>query len=298
MSILLFVLSFMVQPTDPWLATPSFPARWMGDARPKSAPQRIVTVAPSITEILFALGQGSHVVGVTRFDDFPPEADLLPEIGGFLDPSVEKILELKADLVIAAPNASNRVPLAKLVSLGTPVLVVPGNGFADLFHSIDAIGTAVRAEPEARALGDRLRAEVRALIAVPRPKTRVVVVYDRNPLIVGGPGSFADTLVRLLGAENVVKVQSEYPTYSREQLLVDAPEVLIDASLTHWTKTGTSSPALAPMDGANAEFWKTFASLPAVRDHRVYGITGSELLRPGPRLTAGMRRLAEVLERK
>jgi ABC-type Fe3+-hydroxamate transport system substrate-binding protein len=115
----------------PWTAPPSFEPRWLS-ARPARAPQRIVTVAPSLTELVFALGAGARVVGVTQFDDFPPEVTRLPRIGGFLDPSVERILELRADLVIAAPNASNRVPLDRLVALGVPVLVVPGNGFADL----------------------------------------------------------------------------------------------------------------------------------------------------------------------
>lgn len=284
-------------PADPWATAPTFAPRWLSDARPKGPPRRIVTVAPSLTEIVFALGEGARVVGVTQFDDYPPEVVKLPRIGGFLDPSVERILELRVDLVIAAPNAANRVPLDRLVALGVPVLVVPGNGFADLFSGLAAIGEALG--PPAKARADRLAAslqdELRALVAVPRPRRKVALVYDRNPLILGGPGSFADTLITLLGAENVVKVKAEYPTYAREQLLLDAPQVIIDASLTHWTKTSTDGRALTPIAGD--PFWAAWRALPAVRDGRVFGVTGTELLRPGPRLVRGMRALADAIER-
>lgn len=279
----------------PWTAPPSFEPRWLS-ARPARAPQRIVTVAPSLTELVFALGAGARVVGVTQFDDFPPEVTRLPRIGGFLDPSVERILELRADLVIAAPNASNRVPLDRLVALGVPVLVVPGNGFADLFHGLRAIGEALggAAPQRAEALSRSLADELRVLTAQARTRRRVALVYDRNPLILGGPGSFADTLITLLGAENVVKVAAEYPTYAREQLLLDAPEVIIDASLTHWTKTTTTGSPLTPI--AHEPYWAAWRTLPAVARGQVYGVTGTELLRPGPRLVRGMRALAAALQ--
>lgn len=281
---------------EPWLAAPTFAPRWLSEARPKGPPRRIVTVAPSLTEIVFALREGGRVVGVTQFDDYPPEALRLPRIGGFLDPNVERILELRTDLVIAAPNAANRVPLDRLVKLGVPVLVVPGNGFADLFAGLTAIGDALGPEARVRAdvLSSGLRDELRALIAVPRPRRKVALIYDRNPLILGGPGSFADTLITLLGAENVVKVKAEYPTYAREQLLLDGPQIIIDASLTHWTKTSSSGQALSPI--ATDPFWAGWKALPAVREGRVYGVTGTELLRPGPRLIRGMRALAAVLD--
>ncbi len=283
------------KPADPWATAPTFAPRWLSEARPKGPPKRIVTVAPSLTEIVFAIGEGARVVGVTQFDDYPPEALSLPRIGGFLDPSVERILELRADLVIAAPNAANRVPLDRLVKLGVPVLVVPGNGFADLFAGLDAIGAAIGPEAHARAqqVATTLQSELRALVAVPRPRRKVALIYDRNPLILGGPGSFADTLITLLGAENVVKVKAEYPTYAREQLLLDGPQVIIDASLTHWTKTSTDGRALTPI--ASDPFWAGWRALPAVRDGRVFGVTGTELLRPGPRLVRGMRALAEAM---
>lgn len=279
----------------PWTAPPSFAPRWLS-ARPTRAPQRIVTVAPSLTELIFALGAGARVVGVTQFDDYPPEVTRLPRIGGFLDPSVERILELRADLVIAAPNAGNRVPLDRLVALGVPVLVVPGNGFADLFHGLRAVGEALGGDAPARAeaLARSLAAELEVITAEVRTRRRVALIYDRNPLILGGPGSFADTLITLLGAENVVKVESEYPTYAREQLLLDAPEVIIDASLTHWTRTSTAVAPLTPI--AHEPYWAAWRTLPAVASGQVYGVTGTELLRPGPRLVRGMRALAAALQ--
>jgi ABC-type Fe3+-hydroxamate transport system substrate-binding protein len=92
----------------------------------------------------------------------------------------------------------------------------------------------------------------------------------------------------------VVKVAAEYPTYAREQLLLDAPEVIIDASLTHWTKTTTTGSPLTPI--AHEPYWAAWRTLPAVAQGQVYGVTGTELLRPGPRLVRGMRALAAALQ--
>lgn len=285
---------------EAWRGPPSFEARFLG-RRPARPPARIVSVAPNVTELIFALGAGGRVVGVTRYDDYPPEVTALTRVGGFLDPNPEVILGLAPDLIIAAPNASNRGVLDRLAALGTPVLVVPGNSFADLFYALDAIGDALGggAAAKARDLERRLSVEVEAIRALIRGRTtpRVAVVYDRQPLVLAGPGSFADTLLGMVGAQNVVKVEVEYPSYSREQLLLDAPEVIIDASSVHWAlKTGTSTSSLRalPLDGRDADsaFWAQAASVPARRPPRVFVVQGTALLRPGPRLISALRELA------
>lgn len=289
----------------PWLAAPSFEPRWLSASRPATTPRRIVTVAPSVTELVFALGGGDRVVGVSRYDDHPPEARALPKVGGFLDPSAEAILALKPELVIAAPSSSNRGVLDRIAALGVPVLVVPGNGLSDLFHALEAIGPVLGAPGAKKSaeLVQHLRRELEALRASVhgRSKPRVAFVYDRNPLVLAGPGSFADTLLVLLGAENVVRTKVEYPSYSREQLLLDRPDVVIDASLIHWLDTATTArpgvlqPLVLEVDDPLGGYWAKWRSLPAVESGRVYGVIGTALLRPAPRLIGAMRELASRL---
>ncbi|RME27046.1 MAG: hemin ABC transporter substrate-binding protein, partial [Deltaproteobacteria bacterium] len=98
---------------------------WLGGVSPKAPPARMVSLAPSITEILFELGQGTRLVGVTRFDDYPPEVKKLPKVGGFVDFSVEAIAALSPDAVLCTPNLAGRQRLEPLLKLGIPVLVIP-----------------------------------------------------------------------------------------------------------------------------------------------------------------------------
>ncbi|MFO0729115.1 MAG: helical backbone metal receptor [Myxococcota bacterium] len=294
MNAILSLVLLAAPPAVPWMAPPTFAPAFIHKACKKPA-QRVVTLAPSATEIVFALGQGARVVGVSRFDDYPPAVKALPRVGGFLDPNLEAIVALRPDLVIAAPNASIRPSLERLDGLGIPVLVVPGNGFSDLFYGLDAIAACLDAEPAAARLSKDLAAAVDALRAHPPPRRRVAVAYDRNPLILAGPGSFADTLLNLLGAENVVKLKSEYPAYSKEQLVLDAPELIIDGSEVHAAETSSTADPLVRLEGPRALFWQKLGSLPAVKHRELWALEGTELLRPGPRIVRGMQRLAEIL---
>lgn len=291
----LALLAFAAPPATPsWMAPPTFPPGFIGK-KCAQRPQRIVTLAPSATEILFALGEGKRVVGVSRFDDYPPEVRSLPQVGGFLDPSLEAIVARSPDLVIAAPNASVRPALARLDALGIPVLVVPGNGFSDLFHGMDAIAAVIGAEERARSLSASLIADIEALRSRGARPRKVAIAYDREPLILAGPGSFADTLVVLLGATNVVKIPAEYPAYSAEQLVLDAPDLIIDGSENHAVETSSITDPLVRLDGPRAAYWRKLSPIPAVKSGEIYAIRGTELLRPAPRIVRGMRRLAEVL---
>jgi iron complex transport system substrate-binding protein len=248
---------------------------------------RIVTVAPSVTEIVFALGGGGRVIGVSRYDDHPPEVKGLPRVGGFLDPSVEAILELRPGLIIGVPTAGNRPALERLARLKVPVLVVPGNSFADIFHATRAIARVLGGDAEARA-EEMLRGIERDLVRLSRSVSRatppkVAFVYGFKPLVLAGPGSFADSLLRMLHAKNVVSTGSAYPQYSVERLLADQPDVIIDASEAHEGQDG------------DAEHWSRFTSIPAVKNRRVHRVRLGDLLRPGPRIVEGMKRIALFL---
>jgi iron complex transport system substrate-binding protein len=268
----------------PWDEAPSVEPQWLGGARPKMF-GKVVTVAPSLTELLFSIGLGDRVVAVSRYDDYPPEATKLPRIGGFLDPNVEAIVGQRPDLVLAVPNSGNRPSLERIAALGVPVYVVPGNTFADVFASVRAIGVLFGgdAQKRAEALDAALKAKLVELAAgsADRPRPKVVVIYGYDPLILAGPGSFADTMIAALGGINVVKSTSTYPQYSAEELLVAAPEVILDATEAHGARNGP---------------WARLGTIPAVKNGRVHQVPLGSILRPGPRLLEGLELVARLLQ--
>jgi iron complex transport system substrate-binding protein len=278
-------------------AAPSVAPQWIGPRRPDPRrPARVVTLAPHATELVFALGRGDAVVGVSRFDDVPPEVTTRPRVGGFVDPNLEAIVALAPTLVLAAPNGSVRAPLERLDALGVPVLVVPGNSLADAFHALRAVARALDAEPAAEALE---RGWWRALAAerrhAGRRGTRFVVLFERDPLIVAGPRALLGETLTLLGGVNVVRTASDYPVYAREQLVVDAPALLVDgASMASWTSTSTRT--LLPLDPAARRALSGLDALPALGAGRALRLQGSALLRPGPRLFAALGELGAALD--
>jgi iron complex transport system substrate-binding protein len=269
---------------DPWAGPPSVEPAYVGGRAPPSRPKRIVCLAPSATEIVFALGGGPRVVAVTRFDEDPPEVKALPKVGGFVDPAVEAVIGQRPELVLAVPNPGNRAALERIAELKVPVLLLPGASLADLAHAARAVAKALGGDAPLRAeqLLDGIRAGITELRAGDRaPPPRVLFVYGHDPLIVAGPGSFADTLLLALRATNVVTVKAAYPSYSMEQVMVDAPEIILDASTAHGEQA--------------RRYWSRWKGIPAIEHGRVYAVSGTDLLRPGPRILEGMRRLASLI---
>jgi iron complex transport system substrate-binding protein len=259
---------------------------------PTPVPRRIVSLAPNMTEVLFALGAGPRTVGVTRFCDHPPEARALPRVGGFLDPSLEAVVALRPDLVLGVPNASNRTVLERLGELRIPVLLVEAHRLEDVYSLLLEVGRAVGALPAAKEVVARMRARVERVAKAVQgaPRTRVLCAYGRDPLIVAGPRSYTDELLALAGAENIAREGlTRYPTYSMERVLVLAPEVLIDASMEGAPSAGR------PSAQALRERWGRFASLPAVKKGRLHWIDPQLVARPGPRLVDALEEIARIL---
>lgn len=282
MTISLLLLAVAAGPFD---GAPTVAPQWVGDARPKGEVRRIVSLAPSLTELLFALELGDHVVGVSKFADHPAEATRRPKVGGFLDPNVEAIVALKPDLVLAVANAGNRAALARLSELGVPAYAVPGNAFADTAHAIRAVGALLGGPTKARATrmiaglragADRIRARYAG-----RPAQRVLVVFSYDPLIVAGDQSLAHTALALIGARNVAPAGRGYPQIGLEGLVVAAPEVIVDAATT------MGSPAAPP--------WRGLDAVPAVAKGRVRAVPLALTLRPGPRILEGVEALAAAI---
>lgn len=244
--------------------------------------RRIVSLSPALTELLFALGAGDEVVGVTRYCDFPPEVRSLPQVGGYLDPSAEAIVALRPTLVVAAPSPGNRRNVEAVRGLGIEVLVVQDRRLADLDSSIELLGRRLGRSAEAGRLRARLAAGFDAVQAraVGRPPVRVLLVYGHRPLVVGCPSSFGGELLRLIGARNICTGDDPYPAFSMERVLTSRPEVILEAG----------------MEGAagGPGFWARWPSLPAVATGRIRRLS-ERMQRPGPRLVEALSELEAAI---
>jgi iron complex transport system substrate-binding protein len=249
-------------------------AQWLGPP-PASEVRRVVTIAPSLTETVLALGAKDRLVGVSRFDE-APEVKGLPRVGGFVDPSIETVLTLKPDLVVVQKSPGNQRPIEKLASLGVPVLALPLTTVADAADAMRELGRVLGTGERAQALIDELaaaRAAERKL--APKTPARVLVVYGFSPLVVAGPGSFADELLADCGVQNVVKrAPTAYPVWSKEQLLAAPPDVVVDASDVGEGREAVK--ALAPRS-------------------RWVMLTNKDLLHPGPALARALAPLCASL---
>lgn len=257
---------------------------------PDRVPERIVSMAPNVTEILFALGLGGRVVGVTRFCDHPPEAGGLPRIGGLVDPSVELVRALDPDLVIAFRGNPLRV-VDRLRKLGLRVFVLDvGAGLDDLAPLVAKIGLVTRTEERAGELAAGLRRRIRSVDAAlrgiaTRPKT-LVLLYGQGLWTCGGESYLDDVIARAGGANVASALPKKWALYKRERIVRDDPDaVFILARSAADFETGRAWLARLPGVGA----------VSAVRAGRVHELDENAASRFGPRLVDVLERLAALL---
>lgn len=268
----------------------------LGVAALASPPQRIVSTAPSLTEILFALGLGPRVAGVTVFCRYPPEALQKPKIGTFLEPDLERILAQRPDLVLVVRNP---VQLAERLSqLGLRAIEVPQDTLAEILASIRQIGRLAGAEARADALAAQVERDLDDVRrrAERLPRRKVLFLVGRSPgtlqgMVGAGPGTFIDELIRLAGGVNALSGSPmAYPRVSLEQILAADPDVILDMGdfAHHEGKPLESQEQFRAV-------WASYRSLRAVRDNRVRQVAGEALIRPGPRVAEGARLCLELI---
>lgn len=241
----------------------------------KGPVRRVVTLAPSLTDTVLALGEGELLVGVSRFDD-RKEVAKLPRVGGYVDPSVEAVLRLKPDLVLVQPSPGNQKPVEKMAQLGTPILSLRMKSVQDVAAALRAVGRRLGVSERGVRLAQKLKATEadirRRAAALPHP--RVLFVYGFHPLVVAGPGSFADALLRDAGGINVAgKSDSPYPVYSVEAVLRNPPDVVIDDA------GGAADPPLKRV----------------LKNARWVKPSSQALLHPGPRLISGLQEIFHLI---
>jgi iron complex transport system substrate-binding protein len=247
--------------------------------------RRIVSLGPSVTEILYALGVGDRLVGVCDFCDYPPAVRGVRRVGGFTTPSIETIVALRPDLVVAVAGPATVEALETVRQTGVDTLVVSDTSLDAVWRAIADIGERTGRTEAAGTLAADMRARfagVRARVAG-APRRRVLVVVGQTPLVVAGAGTFVNELVTIAGGTNVAADSGQpWPVMSLETVVARAPEVIIDTALRH-------------EDGADARYWERFPTLPAVRARRVVAYASFDALRGGPRLAEAAEEFARLI---
>jgi iron complex transport system substrate-binding protein len=254
--------------------------------RASSAIGRIVSISPSTTETVCAIGARDLLVGRSRYCDFPPDVAKLPQVGGYVDPSFEAILALRPDLVTGARGPAGDALAKKLDARGIATYFPPTESFAAIDAMIAGMGERTLHPTEARATIDRIAARVREVEDAVKasPRVKVLLVFGLEPLAVAGPSSFADEMIRRAGGENVIRDGGGYPTISVEHVFALDPDVIVNAAIAEshgLERLGKDSPG--------------WAKVRAVADDRVAPIADESVLRPGPRVGDGLAKLAKAL---
>jgi iron complex transport system substrate-binding protein len=248
----------------------------------EAPPERIVTFAPSHTEIVFALGLGDRLVGVSGdFDDYPPEAQDIESIGGAggVEPNIEKVVALEPDILLTAFIGGEWKD--GLRELDVPVFTTLASSLDDAVADIEVIGGLLGAEEEGRALADDLTAQAEAVETDAAGVPRVTCFLDFGDLFTAGPGSLEFDLLQRAGCDPVTASTDEpYPQWSAEQLVEDDPHVYLAAE-------GTSVEQVARQPGLE--------DLTAVRQGRIEEVDSDLISRPGPRMVEGLEALAAAL---
>lgn len=193
-------------------------------------PRRLVCLAPSITDTVYALGRGDDVVGITDYTKYPPEAQKKPSVGGVINPSLEKLVALKPDLILAIGDLNNADLIHAIERLGLPVFIVSPRGLHDIYRAIADIGKAIDAEDAGSVLIARLQAREAAVRARVSGKSRpnVFFLLWPDPIMTAGRGAFITELIDVAGGNSITaNLPNEWPRLSFESIAAQQPEYLL-----------------------------------------------------------------------
>ncbi len=251
-------------------------------------PERIISLSPSNTEVGFALGLGDRIVGVTEFCNYPPEAQEQDNVGGFSSPSIEKIIELEPDLILASTIHEEEVP--RLEEMGIPVLVVESSTVDELFESMSLVAEITDVEEAGEELITSMKERIDAVqekVGDIEPGDRILVFYEvySDPLMTAGRGSFIDEIISLAGGENIFgDVEDNYPQISAEEVAERQPDIILFPDYH-----GTAGTVLEEMAGRPG--WE---SVPAVVNENLHPVTDDTFSRPGPRIVEAIEEAAKL----
>jgi iron complex transport system substrate-binding protein len=256
-------------------------------AEKAALPDRIISLSPATTEVLFSLGVSDRIVGVTSFCDHPEEARKKQKVGGMSNPSLEAIVALKPDLVVMTTDGNPREVDDRLRSMGLRTYVWNERMLAELPNGVRKLAAALGVSER----GGKLAADIEKTLNASRSRIhplkhmKVLYIVWPEPLLVAGPGTAIDDAIVLLGMENAAhKAATSYPRYSIEELIREAPEVIFIGKGSGMDMRSVSQGIL-----------KKLATVPAVKNNRICYVSDS-LYRLGPRVVQGIEELAACIQ--
>jgi len=257
---------------------------------PPARPDRIVSLAPNLTEILFALGLDDKIVAASSDSDYPAQAALKEKVGTFWQPNTEAIIAAKPDLVLTLAFEQQKTVAETLKRLRINVLTLKIEKIDELLAAIRQIGTATgKMEPADKLVADiteRMNNLKSKLAQAQKPK--VLWVIQTEPLRVAGRNTFVNELIQLAGGENTVgPTIQQYPSLGSEELLVSTPQVIIQSAM--------GQENLSQQQLSAEAFWAKWPTLPAVKNKKIYVINPDTVLRLGPRFADGIELIAQHL---
>jgi iron complex transport system substrate-binding protein len=250
-------------------------------------PQRIVALAPSITETLYYLGLGDRVVGVTQFSCFPPEAALKPKVGSYVDVNVEKILTLSPDLVIGTKDGNEAEKVYLLDEAGIAAFIVNPRNVRETIETVATLGRLCGIPEKGVALSLQLSRRVEYIVEKTRGRRRPLVFLQINlrPIMTANRNTYLHDLIQLAGGENITQDEPiTYPRINLEEVIRKKPEVIL---ITSMEREGQ-------FEEAKLE-WERWKTIPAVRNRRVHLVNSDLVDRPSPRIVEGLEMIARLL---
>jgi len=250
-------------------------------------PKRIISLAPSITEILFALHLNEEIIGVTDYCDFPAAATNKPKIGGFINPSIEKIVSLKPDLIIGTRDGNLMETIHRLSDFGFSVYLINPKSFNGVTKTIHRIGEMVGREEESKKIIGNMVLKKEDIVTRTKSflKPKVFFQIGYTPIITVGKGTLADDLIRLAGGRSISENELiNYPLYTIETILLKAPEIIIMSSME------------SKRDYLNlVKMWQNWKTIPAVKMNAIYIVDSNLVDRPTPRIVEGLEALVRMI---
>lgn len=249
-------------------------------------PQRIVSLAPGLTEILYALGLDEKIAGVTSYCNWPKQALKKPKIGGFTNPSVEKIVSLKPDLIIVTADGNRKDIMQKLERVGLSVYVTNPSDTAGILKSILDIGEITNRQKEARRLVNQLQKRLNYIEVQVRLKSKPKVFFQigLEPVITVGKGTLINETIERAGGINVAGHDTaRYPRYSAEGIMQASPEIVLFAPMANDREFT-----------AVKKFWQELKGVPAVKNNKIYPVNTDLIGRASPRIVDAIEQMALI----
>jgi len=250
-------------------------------------PQRVIALAPNITEIVFAIKQGRRLIGVTRYSDFPLEAAKLPKVGSYVHLDLEKIVALNPDLCIAIKDGNPKATVQKMESLNIPVYAVNPTSLDTVIDTISEMGKLLDASHNAKNLVQNMRSRIyRVKARVEKTVHRPGVFFQIgiSPIVSVGTPTFIHELIVLAGGTNLAAGPVPYPRFNKEQVIAISPEIIIITSMSR----------AAVFEQVKAD-WNQWPHLPAVKNQRIFLEDSNLFDRPTPRLVDGLELLVRLI---